>query len=322
MSWEHLHRVRKVAPLCRSPKEVLVLYVLADEYLEDEDRWPTLDEIVNQSGLARSSVVSAIDMLEEDLLLKVDRRVGANNRYTFTFEAQLRLRPTLVPEARRKRAIGFAVTRRKPMAGADEKQYAPDTALDVAGNEKQYASHTAFEETPDQKQYGSHTALDTSSDEKQYAPDTAKQYVSRTASDSSPYVLRSSFPTATEGGTETATAAPRLPTPWGRRITDEEKRAKEAKQRRLDKLRRRVAGHAVGLLLKPDRGVALIGEPVTTYDTLVAATKEACGKKRIEGYHEVLDAMCFSVWWRKTPYGKAVIAGNAPRPRDLGKGPR
>ena len=95
--------------------------------------------------------------------------------------------------------------------------------------------------------------------------------------------------------------------------------AKLAETHRLQKLRRQVAGQAIAILRDPAIGERLIKEPVTSEVTLIAATKELCGRKGLTGYHDVVGATCLGVWFRHTPYGKAVIAGLAPRPRDLAR---
>lgn len=89
-----------------------------------------------------------------------------------------------------------------------------------------------------------------------------------------------------------------------------------ARALRLKKLRTRVAGLARSILLNPAMGRALLnGEIATSIDALVEATKRLCARKRVAGYGEVVHAMCTSELFKhRNPH---VIAGKAPRPRDL-----
>jgi hypothetical protein len=114
-----------------------------------------------------------------------------------------------------------------------------------------------------------------------------------------------------------ATAAPRLPLfPLEARPAHPEHRAiAAARQVRVERLRRRVAGLARSILFTPTLGRELLGGDVaTSIDALVEATKRLCARKRVAGYGEVVHAMCTSELFKfRHP---AVMRGEAPRPRD------
>lgn len=112
-------------------------------------------------------------------------------------------------------------------------------------------------------------------------------------------------------------AAPRLPLfPLEARPAHPEHRAiAAARQVRVERLRRRVAGLARSILFTPTLGRELLdGEVATSIDGLVEATKRLCARKRVAGYGEVVHAMCTSELFKfRNP---AVMRGAAPRPRD------
>jgi len=114
-----------------------------------------------------------------------------------------------------------------------------------------------------------------------------------------------------------ATAAPRLPLfPLHVKPPHPEHVAlKAAHAHRLQKLRSRVAGLARSILFNPSIGRELLnGEIATSIDSLVEATKRLCARKRVQGYGEVVHAMCTSELFKfRNP---AVVSGAAPRPRD------
>ena len=68
--------------------------------------------------------------------------------------------------------------------------------------------------------------------------------------------------------------------------------------------------------MNPALGRELLdGEIATSIDGLVEATKRLCGRKRVQGYIEVVHAMCTAELFKfRNP---AVMAGAAPRPRDV-----
>lgn len=303
MSFDKLRRAKAAAFRCRDAKSVNVLKALADEYREDTGECcPTIEELVASTGLSRSSVVRAIEHLEEDDLISIDRRFGARHYYTLHLDGQLQLKaaPQLVGRPREKRPTGFRVRPRTAkthvrVTSVSERKSAPNRS---------------------QGEIGSDVEIDTNRSQ----PEIGNPCQGDMGSGATPSVHQD-----LPGRTATATASPRLPFPIAvKPPRPSEQLAKLAAEHRLKELRRRVAGHAVGLILKPERGVDLIQEPITSIETLVAATKEVCGKRGIQGYHLVLDDMCRSVWFRHSLYGKAVIAGKAPRPRALGPlgGPR
>lgn len=275
MSFEKYRRVMELLETrCRDVKEAFVLVVLADQYFDNtRECSPSVDLLMARTHLSRSSVLRAIEMLEEDQLVEVDRRYGAKHYFTLKLGDQLELKPGPKPMSQGhgfKREVGFRAARsRRP------------THVTQA-----WVTHVPVNKT--------HV--------------TQKRDLS---------TYRDLLPTASGAGDEAATASPRLPMPLEIRRPDP-----AAEAHRLGKLRRRVAGLAIGLLLDPQRGVALIQEPIVSEALLVAATKVLCGRKRVAGYAEVVVPMCASVWWRKSLYGQLVVNGKAPRPRDRARGPR
>lgn len=93
-----------------------------------------------------------------------------------------------------------------------------------------------------------------------------------------------------------------------------------------EKLKKRVRGLARAVLLNPATGSAVLnGEPIATQGALVEAVKTLCGQKArsqpyLRGYGAVVHGICASEWFKHSGYGRAVVAGQAPRPRDLARG--
>lgn len=265
-----------------------MLQALADEYREDTKTCcPTIGDLVVLTRLSRSSVNRAIETLEDDQLIAIDRRNGSCNYYTLHLDGQLTLRPG-------PRAVGAKVEKR----------------------------NTGFRLRPRLKSCVRVTQL---SDEKLCQGDTAfavEAEGNRSQPEIGSCVTVTQVPVdplCTPGSQEerTATAAPRLPFPLALKPPRPKAQiAMLAKDHRDAKLRRRVAGYAVGLLKHPEHGLALIGERIASEAVLYAAVKALCRRKGLTDYGDAARAMSASVWWRNTLTGKAVIAGKAPRPRD------
>lgn len=62
--------------------EKLVLLALADRAGESNECWPSIDRLVNDTGLERKTVLSVIARLEDKGLLVIYRDVGKGNFYT------------------------------------------------------------------------------------------------------------------------------------------------------------------------------------------------------------------------------------------------
>lgn len=287
-------RSRAIVARCRDAKAVAVLQALADEYREDtKECRPTIGDLVVLTQLSRSSVNRAIETLEEDQLIAIDRRYGAKHYYTLHLDGQLTLRPgpRAVGAKVEKRNTGFRLRPRRKTHVTVTQVSAPNPCHPDMGSERE------SDDNRSQAEIGSCVTVTWVGDD----------------------------PLCTPGSQEirTATAAPRLPFPIALKPPrPKEQIAKLAKDHRDAKLRRRVAGYAVGLLLHPEHGLALIDEPVASEAALYAAVKEICRRKGLTDYGDAARAMSASVWWRNTLTGKAVIAGKAPRPRDRERKPR
>lgn len=67
---------------CRTSSAKLVLLCLVDHAsAKDGTCWPSLTRIAEMTGCSRNTVVRAIDHLEEDGLITVDRAVGRSHRF-------------------------------------------------------------------------------------------------------------------------------------------------------------------------------------------------------------------------------------------------
>lgn len=301
-------RSKAIVNRCRDAKAAAVLQALADAYREDrKECCPAVSDLVGTTKLSRSSVNRAIELLEEDQLISIDRRFGARHYYTLHLDGQLVLRPgpRAVAEPRAKRETGFRVRPRRK------------TCVRVT---------QVSERKSDANLCQGDTGFSAESDTNRSQPEIGSCVTVTQVRDLPLCTPGSQVSTATgadraDGESQTATAAPRLPFPIALKPPrPAEQLAKLVEEHRLQKLRKRVAGYAVGLMLRPDGGRALIHEPIDSEAALLAATKELCRRKGVDRYGDVVVAMCCSVWWRHTLYGKAVIAGQAPRPRDRAKG--
>jgi len=115
-------------------------------------------------------------------------------------------------------------------------------------------------------------------------------------------------------------AAPRLPLLGESPLREPNRAAIDAARKRyLDRLRRRVAGIARGVLLNPAPAIALMNgdDPRESDASLLFVVKAICRRKRVIGYEDVVVPMCISERFKfRHP---DVIAGRAPRPRDLAR---
>lgn len=89
------------------------------------------------------------------------------------------------------------------------------------------------------------------------------------------------------------------------------------------KLKNRVRGLARAILFNPSAGAHLIhGEAIATLSSLIAAVKEVCRNKArqqpyLQAYGTVVDGICASEFFKHR--NPDVLAGRAPRPRDLSR---
>jgi hypothetical protein len=331
VSVDKTRRAWEISHLLRSYKEVLVMQFLADEYREPtKECSPTLELIVLKTKLSRSSVERAIAILEEDQFLEVHHHNGGRLVFTLKLDRQLELKPgpKAVAPRRKKRNTGF---RLKPFRRGESE--GPDDASESIADAPNRSQAEIGDAGPNRSQaeIGGDPNRDLTDLSLRSPPISGCDHHRSQAgigNAPTPFSVPGTPPgttaTAAPRPPETAPAEPGLLFPIAMKPPrPPSEQAKLAEAHRIAKLQRRVAGHAVGIMLDPHRlGLALIQEPVISEALLIAATKERCGRKGIHGYEEVLVNMCASVWWRHTIYGKAVIAKKAPRPRDLPTNPR
>jgi hypothetical protein len=303
VSFAMMARVAAISHLLPSPKEGWVLMHLADQYFDDTQRCsPTIDYLALKTKFSRMSVVRAVERLEADQWIGVDRRYGSKLSFTLKLDAQLRLRPK--PVARTRRKTGFAVRRggRKSGGQPEANPYQGDMGLPLAAEGEPITGCDRLTDQPgDFSTGGPITGCDRN---------RSQAVIGSGATRTSVPIDLSVQPQPRP----TAPAQPGLPMPLGVR-TDERAKVEAAYWKSVAE--RRVCGLAIGLLAHPERGIPLIQEPVTTIETLTAATKALAAQRGVRGYGDVVHPMCASVWWKRTVYGQAVLANLAPRPRDL-----
>ena len=71
---------------CKTHTQKLVLLALADNANDSGSCWPGIDYLAAKCEMSRQGIMDQISSLENSGLLKVDRKIGAANRYNVTMK--------------------------------------------------------------------------------------------------------------------------------------------------------------------------------------------------------------------------------------------